>query len=811
VSSIIGLEIARRLTALQKWASDRERDMVRRWPQVEFGADKWPLQTLYATKMSDISFVPTGEDFKNSDSAYMLAARCIAAEAALAGATKSVEGQLAGWRLLHQLDVPLAEITAKHLNDLEASLYSACKPTLARQLSQKFEALSSQLEQLGQKGVIDRLLWSVSQQTRAGLRKLRTGRQNAVKAAKASNLDSKIEALSDATACMLKNDSRLKADDRAALAAVNILMCAPSRINEPLCLGVEDRYTLEDYVSRAEHKAKDELHRVHQLLLIKGSKGADWSPKPILNFMIELAGRCWQVLMDLGKRSRELVLWYEANPDKLYLPVGLEHLRGKQIFKSELWQIVNLTTAAPPTNGVGTQKQWQELIALKVVKAVDNPRLLRSDGQRNGIKTIQVVEWSDLEALMLSRVRDRMAAMRNVAKGTKYNGKLSNMLMLFDSEHSPYLPDTVRYMWLRKRLKHTAHEQKVESTPTLFKKLNIEMVEDHHVITAYIETHDPRRWLTTQALQARERLSDVLINKWANRIKLSTLDDYDLRSAELKADQAAMPDLQELADISSGLAELEALETQYGLTTEIVVANGASVAVTSVQHVYEATEGRAVARTSNQIIILYPTRFGICLHQHHETPCRSYKKCVGCDNQIAVKGHAPSNHEWRKENELAHQSIVNQLQALITARNRQIADDQDLLDAHLLALVGEGLDAETMASELIRRFHEVKDQIRDASLKSKLHDAFVANGMVEKLNDPDVASGAVIKYHNPARHASPGLERAIDARFGGRSAMAAESEEFYRDHTEFAPTELGLHDERHLLEDVGDNDDEEAA
>lgn len=401
--------------------------------------------------------------------------------------------------------------------------------------------------------------------------------------------------------------------------------------------------------------------------------------------------------------------------------------------------------------------------------------------------------------------------MRNISNKTRYEGKLSNMLMLFDSDASPYLPDSVRYAWLRTRFKQTATDKKQKQAPTVFEKLDIQMVEAHHVIHAYIESHDPRRWLTTQALQARERLSDVLINKWANRLKLNTLDDYDIRSDECKADQAAMPALEELADMTSGLQQLQDIEAQYGLTTEVVVAHDAGIAVTSVEAVYKATEGRAVARTSNQIIILYPTRFGVCLHQHHETPCRSYKKCVGCDEQTAIKGHAPSNQEWRKENELSHRSVVNQLQALIAARNRGIADNPDDLDDHLLALVSGGLDAGRLATELIEQFHQIKDQIRDSSFRSKLHDAFVSRGVVKALNDPDVKSGALIKYHNPARHASPGAERAIEARFGSREVMNEQSELFYREHSEFEPKQLGLQDESHLLVDDGEDEDELAA
>jgi len=160
-----------------------------------------------------------------------------------------------------------------------------------------------------------------------------------------------------------------------------------------------------------------------------------------------------------------------------------------------------------------------------------------------------------------------------------------------------------------------------------------------------------------------------------------------------------------------------------------------------------------------------------------------------------------------KEAVLSNKGIVNQLQALITARNRGIADDPQLFDAHLMTLIRHGLDPQTMADDLIDRFHEIKDQIRDLSFRNELEQAFVATGVVKRLNDPNVANGALIKYHNPKRHAAPGHELAIESCFGSREEMDHQSELFYQQHMELAPGDLALQDERRLLN--GDDDDED--
>ncbi|MBP5988649.1 MAG: hypothetical protein KA766_01365 [Piscinibacter sp.] len=807
----VDLSLSRRETALLAWAEDCGRRMSKKWPGIDFSSASWPLRTTHGAEMEDLSFATTVAAFAGKDPAYCLAARCLMAEVALTNKVKIGWKVLRAWLLLAALDVPLAalrrldicsveEAAAKHATDRSAGTDLARLQTLGRQL-----------DDMGRKGVIDRIGWTVSPDTKTSLLERYNNNRANFKLAKGATLDRKIEALSDATRAMLRGDRRLSTEDCASLAIANITMCAPSRINEPLTLGIDDRFTIEDYATRSAHRERDVLHSVHQLLLIKGSKGADWGAKPILNFMIDLVDHCWKRLLELGARSRKLVSWYEQNPHSLFLPPELQHLRGVDISRAALWQIVNLTSASPPEGITASINDlWKEFHKAGKVRKIPNPNPIRADGGVALAKHIQVIAWDELQPLMLSRVKSRLQAVRQVTPQIRYEGKLSNMLVLFDRRAAPWLPDSVKYHSHLLRLKRTA-ARKATTQPTVFEKLDIQMVEDGRVIHAYLETHDPRRWLTTMALKAKERLPDVLLNKWARRLKLSQLDSYDVNPADVKASQSAMPEVEELADMTAGLRQLESLEAQYGLESEVVVANDAGIAVTSMEAVFQATENRPVARTSNQIIILYPTRFGVCLHQHHVAPCRSYRMCgSGCNEQVVVKGHLPSNEQWRRTDDLAQQSIINQLQALITARNYELADDQDAFDLHLLTLVGKGLDATQMCKEMLDRFHELKDQIQDIAFRKKLHDAFVARGIVEQLDSSKVHSGALIKYHDPSRHAAPGHERAIEAQFGSRASMAALIEKAHETHPEFAPRPLGLEDQGHLLtggHDEGEEDD----
>jgi hypothetical protein len=820
MNNITDFDRSRRAAALQDWVEQcrSELNAAHRYPDIGFDSDIWPIRSKYKTKMEDINLAPALNAFAGLDHTYSEAIRCMAAEQAIADKKKTLRADLMAWRLLGRTGLPsLLDLQRSHLQALEKIVVEGCEshPSSGFHAFWRLNRLVRFVGRLGCIRVIEPPSWRVAHETRTELTRLYSDHHRQFKEQKASILDRQIEALSDAMAAMLRGDERISAYDRAALATMGVMMCAPARVNEPLCMSVNDVFTLEDYAQRREgQEGSDELGRTHMLLLQKGSKGADWGAKPALHFMIALLTRCVAVLKDGGKRSRMLAEWYELNPTKLYLPPALEHYRGQMIDRAALAQIMNLKET-PPTHieENHTYLIWGEIRAAGKLRTIPNPRPYRSDGRKTNQPIVEAVAWADLEPILLRRVDEALEGVRRVTKGNHYQGRISPMLMLFDTTDTPYLPGAIKSGTLSARFKQTQAKREYYRKrggahhPTIFEKLGLTLVVDGKEEYAWIDTHDPRRWLTTQALEAKERLSDVLINKWANRLSLDQLKHYDLRSDTQKADQAAMPAVAELADLSAGLQQIEGIEAQYGLKSEIVIAHEAGVSVTSMEAIASAVEDRPVARTSNQIIIVYPSRFGVCLHQHHETPCRAYTSCLPCSENLVVKGHLPTNEDVRKRCELLTTSIVSQLERLVTAHNRQIADSPEGLEAHMLTLVRQGLTAEQRADELIDQFHEIKDRIKSPCFRSKLEEAFVARGMVQRLDDPGVASGALIHYHNPARHASPGHERALEAH-GGRASIDARIEQFHREHPQFAPTSLGLQDERERLEAGEEEDDD---
>lgn len=819
--NLFDLDLEKKAIALRTWSDECMLKMRNRYPKIDSDADIWHLKNIYNTKIENISISTLNKYFHGKDPSYNLAVRCFFTELALKDEIKSVTQWTAAWKCFSSINVPLFKINRWDLVELEKKLFSECEeyPKKAGRISHSLTLISKYIDRFSALGIVDALAWVPSNNLKIKLRNISLNERKKMAGNKGHFLDMQIEALSDAQAAMFRGDERLSSYDCAALAVMGINMCCPNRINEPLCMSLDDRFTLNDFIisgSNGDPKPSNSIERVHQMLLMKGSKGAQWSAKPILNFMIDFLNLCIDTIKKHGHRSRTLVAWYERNPDTIYLPPELEYLRGMDLDRKLLWRVINLEDRDPLGSEIGrVGSVWRDLLAKGVVYEGLNPNKYREDGSLNTRTKVQKVSWEDIEFCIIDRVKKAINDIRRVSKNNHYQGKLSKMLMLFDFDVAKYLPGSIKYNTLRKRF-HANESDRLRQPghhgdswvlePTIFEKLDIKMVVNRKIQYAYIKTHDPRRWLTTQALESG--LSDILVNKWANRLSINQIKAYDFRSSEGIAEQSAMPDLKEIPEITNALQRIGVLESDYGLNNQVISISDANISLTSVDDVMQATENRPVARTSNQILILYPQRYGVCLHQHHERPCRSYK-CAPCNEGFVVKGHLPSNEQIMKDSELIFRSIVNQLEALLIARNRQIADDPETLDEHILTLVRDGLSSENMAKELIERFHDINEQIKDRAFANKLAEAFALTGYAEQLRNENNSAGAIIKYHNPTYHAAPGHERVLDSVHGGRLAVKFKIEEFEKKYPQFSQITSDKKDERYLIEFDDDYENDE--
>jgi hypothetical protein len=800
--------------ALEKWLASSRQRMAQRYPTIPFDADIWPIREITDLGTPDISFTSSESSFSNKQTSFADALRCYMAELVLGVRAKDYTHFMSQFRVLRLAPVDsLFDLDYTALRTVESTMRQRAQrtPSSASKALNDLHALSRILDTLSSKGVLPRLRYRMKQETRAELLELTKTHQAKWRSAKADMLSRSIEALSEAFNALFENDPRLSSGDRVAIATMGLELCAPSRINEILCLSVDDYVTIDDYARRAAGKASDTIHAMHQLLLVtmKGSKGAQWSAKPVLNFMIDLFHYCLKVIIANGERSRMLVRCYQQNHDKLYLPPELEYLRGKDLTVLDVRNIMALADQDDSTTLGAAERLFSVELRSKRFK-VPNPNPIQIDGRLTKRHEVYAAHWNDIESLLLEKTYAAMEDCRKVTSNNYYKGDLAKMLFLFDSDNAPYLPSAFTYATLSRRLKQTESQRrrKFRLSPSFFEKLGITMPVNGVTQFAQIESHDPRRWLTTMALIHGEKLSNVLINKWARRLSIAQLWNYDFRSAETKAAASAMPEPLELKDLSNGLTSCRKLEDEYGPKIDIVTVHDAGVSGTTMDAISAATESRPIARTSEQIIIIYPTWYGFCAHQHHEKPCRAYTSCLPCDDNYLVKGHIPTNDRTRVRATELHSAILNILEQMVIVHGREIADNQDTLAQHVHHLVERGLTSTQMADELISRFHDIKHLIKDAVFKNQLHEAFVATGYVEKLDNQKISSGALIKYHNPTHHAAPGVERALDAH-GGHEQVERDRLAIVDKYPQFAPTALGLKDQRSLIMPDGDEENDE--
>jgi len=799
----------------------------------------------------------------------------------------------AGERALHLEELTVHELAVDHLRHIERSVLTA---SLTREIAkalreEKFEsdhlivqgvqmqgaaatsgrqhlqALRESILVLQRAKVIRPMYARPDDEVADLLNAIAKEQAKAFRDQKAAELEPGIAALSDAITAMADGDPRLSMIQQAVLCVMGLEMCAPSRINEVMTMSIHDRLrAVAAFEDEPVGSSNDDgeslsvtpsklLHRAHaeiksasvpgalddlpNTILMKGSKGAAWGAKPILDFMLVIFNECFDRLMQMGSRSRMLVEHYEKSPTTLYLPPELEHLRGRPLTATQIGRVMLLDGDI----GSDVSEFKAKALAAKrasqpVVLALRTKHLMFALGQRTDLacqvaderaallqaqstesaagtnceltgqsgkkhklsKTDHRTEcapWSSVEAELLRRVNNAMGSIRWVTERTAYRGRLSNMLLLFDhmGRTPSYLPGALGADDVDRRLisRSVGGSPGTRPSQTVFEALGLTMPivteggSKMEIVPAQCRSHDPRRWLSTMALRhAGPQLSRLMINLWANRADVGQLNGYDYSTPEQKAERNAMEVPQamramvnEHEDLSQAFAD--ELVGEYGLKTHSVSVGLHAIRVTTMEAIHAAEQNHPVAKAGGKLILVFPTPFGACLHQHYEVGCTNYRGCGGaCSDQRVVKGHLPTNEQVRRRSKELDDVIVAQVRRLILSRNRGVVHDLERLDAHITRMIQQHMDAEEIAQRLIDEFHQIKDLIKDAAFKADLEDAFAFKGTVEKLDDPECPPGALIRYYNPERHGRPEAERSLEA-LGGRQAIEAEVKTFLQE------------------------------
>ena len=127
-------------------------------------------------------------------------------------------------------------------------------------------------------------------------------------------------------------------------------------------------------------------------------------------------------------------------------------------------------------------------------------------------------------------------------------------------------------------------------------------------------------------------MSTANVSRTVQSTSMLKYHDYNDEFEKARRSAAPLPEgMNEIESFSSALGEVTpsrlGLQGEYGLKTRLLTSGTRTVEVTTLSEIRDAVENRPVARAGGKVIILYPTRYGVCLHQHHERACTAFNGC----------------------------------------------------------------------------------------------------------------------------------------------------------------------------------------
>ncbi|TCA66469.1 hypothetical protein [Rhizobium leguminosarum] len=384
-----------------------------------------------------------------------------------------------------------------------------------------------------------------------------------------------------ALAHIYRNAETLK--DRLFSAVCAICIAIPIRAHEVLQLRLDCEVTGKTKVPDSDEEIDTYGIRVWPG---KGNPPqVKWVPTQMVDLVREAVGRLREMCSD----ARETCRWYEANPGKLWLPVEAErHRASVDLPLRDLWQILRHEPNGAKSGMVVTA-HWA--------------RQLGIEGDNSGPRRSMVaVNLGSLTEKMLSRMPKDFPY---------YNGEpeqrySDTLIVAFDNELTEHRP--VRFVVAKATVQEfeqwlSGHDN--GKKPAVFERW--ELVErDGSPIK--ITTHAFRHWLNTVA-QFRG-MSDLDIAKWSGR-DVAQNKSYNHVSPE-----------EMLSQIRQALDDGNAIGPMFDAA--------------KVQGVNQPVDRREF--TEAQIGSALLSDFGICVHDYSLLPCQSYGDCLGCSENVFVKG-----------------------------------------------------------------------------------------------------------------------------------------------------------------------------
>ncbi|MFN4051031.1 MAG: hypothetical protein ACK4HS_03255 [Acinetobacter junii] len=396
--------------------------------------------------------------------------------------------------------------------------------------------------------------------------------------------------------------------DRIVTCFAVLAMFAPSRGTEILSLPVDC------IVKLTEHK--QEIMGIKWLPL----KGGD----PLTKFAVdkeyeELATDAIQSLKKIGKSARDAAQWYSKNPDQLYLPAHLEHLRNQPI---TLWEAAQILGKENPIKG---SHAFRYGFSKPIGRTTHKESMYYKTSH-----WVAIYRFEELESFITSKLPQTFPIFDGRTKQYWHESLfvLPKNILKPDADTLLNVPISIDINQINKQL--GSNPQGI----TVFTRNKKQFSSGKKM---YITTHQFRHLLNT--LAQSKALSQELIAFWSGRKSVTQNDVYNHLSQEAIIE--AFTTLENEVKCLNQIGNLEEKARAVSKINSISYEQALKIELGSV----------------------HLTQYGICRHDYSLTPCPKDKDCGNCGEFSVMKGNSEHTKEAVYQVQILENAIHNAKEA----------------------------------------------------------------------------------------------------------------------------------------------------
>ena len=453
----------------------------------------------------------------------------------------------------------------------------------------------------------------------------------------------------------------LSSRDELVVCMCALLCCAPDRISELLELPLNCEFNGTDSDGQPTYG-----------LRWWPAKGASPYIKWMIPSMVDVAKEALSRIRRITEPARELARWYENNPNTLYLPAHLEHLRDVEILTTtEITALLGLSRVN--ANLLLKSEDFEPYVMELSPKGA-------SKNKEEWVK--RAVKFADFERVMLSRLPKDFPYLNRSS-----DLKFSEMLLVGRvNEHVlnkpiyPFLFEPISIGFFNNSI---GDKGGAENHKSIFDRHGF-TEEDGTRIS--MNSHQFRHYLNT--LASAGGLSGLDIAKWSGRKDVSQNAAYDH---------------------VTGREMVQMIRNAIGDADKSV----GPIALYRNKSLIPRDEfSRLVVPTA------HTTDIGYCVHDYSMSPCEEHRDCLNCKEMVCIKGDQVAARNIKKaldESTMLLEAAQKEMNAETYGANRWV--DHHRNNHERLSQLNQILDNPTIQDGTVIQLFLPKKQITQEAKK----------------------------------------------------------------------------------------------